>query len=185
MLKSEIIQHILNATPIWNIQLRNWLIKRLFKKIGGNPVALYSPFHCSYGDNIIVGKRLFANHGLYIMDNEKVTIGNNVLFGPNVVITTVRHPIHYKDRIWRKNRNSFHPNKYYGAEKNSPVVIADNVWIAANCVICPGVRIGKNSVIGAGSVVTNDIPANVLAFGTPCMVRKEITEEDREKGLWE
>lgn len=183
MLRSEILQHVLNTTPIWNIPLRNWLLRRLFKNVAGNPVALYSPFHCSYGDNITIGKRLFANHGLYIMDNEKVTIGDNVLFGPNVVITTVRHPIHHIDRIWSKNKNSFHPNKYYGAEINTPVVIEDNVWIASNCVICSGVTIGKNSVIGAGSVVTSDIPANVIAFGTPCKAHREITEKDRE--LWD
>ena len=95
-----------------------------------------------------------------------LTIGKNVLFGPNVAIYTAGHPIH------PDSRNS-------GYEYGIPVTIGDNVWIGGSCVILPGVKIGNNAVIGAGSVVTKDIPDNVCAAGNPCKVIREITEEDR------
>ena len=99
------------------------------------------------------------------MDDVSVTIGNCVMCAPNVTISTTGHPVHpyYRTR---------------GAHFSLPIVIEDNVWIGANVAIMPGVTIGKNSVIGAGSVVTRDIPANVVAFGTPCRVIRPITDED-------
>lgn len=124
------------------------------------------PFHCEYGNHIEVGENFYANVNCIMLDVGKITIGDNVLFGPNVSIYTAGHPIH------PKSRNS-------GYEYGIPVTIGSNVWIGGSCVILPGVSIGNNVVIGAGSVVTKDIPDNVCAAGNPCRVIREITDADR------
>ncbi len=124
------------------------------------------PFHCEYGNHIEVGENFYANVNCIMLDVGKITIGDNVLFGPNVSIYTAGHPIH------PESRNS-------GYEYGIPVTIGSNVWIGGSCVILPGVSIGNNVVIGAGSVVTKDIPDNVCAAGNPCRVIREITDTDR------
>ncbi|WP_051688993.1 DapH/DapD/GlmU-related protein [Butyrivibrio sp. AE2032] len=101
------------------------------------------------------------------------------MLAPGVLLTTVSHPLFSDQRIIKPFKNSFEPYGRGNIEINKPINIGDNVWIAAYSVICGGVTIGKNSVIGAGSIVTRDIPPNVLAMGTPCKVVREITEEDR------
>lgn len=125
------------------------------------------PFYCDYGTHIEVGKNFFANYNCTIIDVAKVKIGNNCQFAPNVSIYTAGHPIH------PVSRNSLYE---YGIS----VTIGDNVWIGGNTVILPGVHIGSNTVIGAGSVVTKDIPDWVVAAGNPCRVIKQITEEDKK-----
>lgn len=142
------------------------LLKELFGKTGEN-LWIEPPFHCDYGWNIEVGENLFANYNLTILDVGKVTIGKNVQIAPNVSIYTAGHPVH------ADSRNS-------GYEYGIPITVGDNVWIGGNTVILPGVTIGKNAVIGAGSVVSKDIPDNVIAAGNPCKVIREITEEDRK-----
>lgn len=117
--------------------------------------------------NIEVGNNFFANYNCTILDVGKVIIGENVLFAPNVSIYTAGHPIH------PESRNS-------GYEYGSDVIIGDNVWVGGSVVINPGVKIGNNVVIGSGSVVTKDIPDNVIVVGNPCKVVREITEEDRK-----
>lgn len=134
--------------------------------VHGENVYFEPPFHCEYGTHIILGENFYANTGCVMLDVAKIRIGNNVMFGPNVSIYTAGHPIH------PDSRNS-------GYEYGIPVTIGNNVWIGGSCVILPGVTIGDNAVIGAGSVVTKDIPANVCAAGNPCRVIREITEEDR------
>lgn len=124
------------------------------------------PFHCEYGNHIEVGENFYANVNCIMLDVGKITIGDNVLFGPNVSIYTAGHPIHPESR-----------NSDY--EYGIPVTIGSNVWIGGSCVILPGVSIGNNVVIGAGSVVTKDIPDNVCAAGNPCRVIREITDADR------
>ena len=141
------------------------LLKGLFGSTGEN-VWLEPPFHCDYGWNIEVGENFFANYGLTILDVGKVTIGKNAQIAPNVSIYTAGHPIH------PDSRNS-------GYEYGLPITIGDNVWIGGNAVILPGVVIGDNAVIGAGSVVTKNIPSNCIAAGNPCRVIREITDEDR------
>lgn len=126
------------------------------------------PFYCDYGKRIHVGKNFFANYNCTILDVADVTIGNNCQMAPNVAIYTAGHPVH------PDSRNS-------GYEYGKKVTIGDNVWIGGNTVICPGVHIGNNVVIGAGSVVTKDIPDWTIAVGNPCRVQREITEEDRCK----
>lgn len=125
------------------------------------------PFYCDYGKHIEVGKNFFANYNCTIIDVAKVKIGDNCQFAPNVSIYTAGHPVH------PVARNSMYE---YGIE----VTVGDNVWIGGNTVIMPGVNIGSNTVIGAGSVVTKDIPDWVVAAGNPCQVIREITEEDFE-----
>lgn len=125
------------------------------------------PFYCDYGFNIEVGKNFFANYNCTILDVGKVTIGDNCQMAPNVAIYTAGHPVH------PDSRNSMY-------EYGIPVTIGDNCWIGGNTVICPGVNIGNNVVIGAGSVVTKDIPDWSIAAGNPCRVIRQITEEDRK-----
>ena len=125
------------------------------------------PFYCDYGSHIEVGKNFFANYNCTIIDVAKVTIGNNCQMAPNVAIYTAGHPLH------PVSRNSLYE---YGIS----VTIGDNVWIGGNTVILPGVHIGSNTVIGAGSVVTKDIPDWVVAAGNPCRVIKKITENDKK-----
>ena len=134
--------------------------------IHGENVYFEPPFHCEYGKHITLGENFYSNAGCVMLDVARIRIGNNVMFGPNVSIYTAGHPLH------PDSRNS-------GYEYGIPVTIGNNVWIGGCCVILPGVTIGDNAVIGAGSVVTKDIPANVCAAGNPCRVIREITEADR------
>ena len=124
------------------------------------------PFYCDYGSNIFVGKNCFINYNCTMLDNARITMGDNCLLAPNVSIYTAGHTL-YPDL-----RNM-------GYEYGVAVTIGDNVWIGGNTVICPGVHIGSNCVIGAGSVVTKDIPDWSLAAGNPCRVIRQITEEDK------
>lgn len=142
------------------------LLKEILGKTGEN-VFIEAPFHCDYGKNIEVGENFFANYNLTILDVGKVMIGSNAQIAPNVSIYTAGHPIHPQSR-----------NSRY--EYGIGVTIGDNVWLGGNVVINPGVHIGDNTVIGSGSVVTKDIPDNVVAVGNPCKVIKRITDEDRK-----
>ena len=155
-----------NQTDPMNEEQRGKLIHELLGGAGKTP-WLEAPIHFAYGCNTTVGDHFYSNFNLTIVDDVSVTIGNCVMCAPNVTISTTGHPVHpyYRTR---------------GAHFSLPIVIEDNVWIGANVAIMPGVTIGKNSVIGAGSVVTRDIPANVVAFGTPCRVIRPITDADLE-----
>jgi maltose O-acetyltransferase len=142
------------------------LIKDILGKTGES-IFIEQPFRCDYGKNIEVGNNFFVNYNCIILDVAKVIIGENVMFAPNVAIYAAGHPIH------QESRNS-------GYEYGIGVTIGDNVWVGGNVVINPGVTIGNNVVIGSGSVVTKDIPDNVIAVGNPCKVVRKITEEDRK-----
>jgi len=131
----------------------------------GDKVWIEAPVAFSYGCNTYMGDHVYANYNLTIVDDCEVHIGNDVMFGPNVIITATGHPVHPS---YRKK----------GAQFSIPVRIENGVWIGANVIVMPGVTIGENSVIGAGSVVTGDVPANTIAFGSPCKVVREITDED-------
>lgn len=158
--------YTLNTLPPHERKQISALVNELFGKAGNNPF-LEPPFHCDYGWNIEVGDNFYANFNLTILDVNKVIIGDNAFFASNVSIYTAGHPIH------PESRNS-------GYEYGIPVTIGNNVWLGGNVVVLPGVSIGDNAVIGAGSVVTKDIPANVVAAGNPCKVLRAITEQDRQ-----
>ncbi|WP_372882490.1 sugar O-acetyltransferase [Psychromonas sp.] len=125
-------------------------------------VYLEPPFRCDYGSNIIVGANFYANFNCVVLDVNTVEIGDNVMFAPNVQVYTASHPLDVKGRVEE------------GIEFGLPIKIGNNVWIGGGVIICPGVTIGDNSVIGAGAVVIKDIPANVVAAGNPCRVIKAI-----------
>ena len=175
MLKSELLQWRLNKTPLWNIPMRNWLLRHLIGKMDGPAFAVQIPFHISFGNRTHIGVNFFANNGCIIYDHGGVEIGNNVMLGPNVIITTISHPMDAKERSIYHYKDSFEPKKRANTESNAPITIGDNVWIAAGAIVCPGVTIGKNTVIGAGSIVTRDIPESVFACGVPCRIVRSIT----------
>lgn len=135
---------------------------------GAEGAFINPPFYCDYGSHIKVGKNFFANYNCTLIDVARITIGNNCKLAPNVAIYTAGHPIH------PDTRNSLY-------EYGKAVTIGDNVWVGGNTVICPGVHIGSNVVIGAGSVVTRDIPDWCVAAGNPCRVLHGIGEADRKK----
>lgn len=145
--------------------------ERLTRLLGGRAERCFitPPFFCDYGANIFVGENFYANFNCTILDVCEVHIGDNVLLAPGVQIYTATHPVAVAPRI-------------KGVEFGKPVRIGHNVWIGGSVVICPGVTIGDNSVIGAGSVVTKDVPAGVVAAGNPCRVLRPMTAEELAAG---
>lgn len=137
------------------------LIRRILGKSGKN-INVHSPFHCDFGYNIEVGEDFFANFNLTILDENHVTFGDHVFIGPNCSFYTAIHPLD----IDRRNRN---------IEAALPIHVGSNVWFGGNVTVLPGVTIGSNTTIGAGSVVTRDIPDNVVAAGNPCRVIRKLS----------
>lgn len=154
-----------NALRPTEIEKRNEIIKKLFGKTKDN-FFIEPPFRCDYGYNIFIGDNFYSNYNCTILDCAKVTIGDNVLFAPNVSLFTAGHPVD------SELRNT-------GAEYAFPITIGNNVWIGGGVIVNPGVTIGNNVVIGSGSVVTKDIPVNVIAAGNPCRIIREITDKDK------
>src|SRR4029453_17058357 len=128
----------------------------------GDASEIRPPLQCDYGYQTRFGARSFANWGLVCLDTATVTIGDDVQMGPNVQLLTTTHPIEPGPRR----------DKWEAAE---PIVIGDNVWLGGGVIVCPGVTIGENTVVGAGAVVTRDLPANVVAVGSPARVIKQLT----------
>ena len=145
---------------------RNEMLPRIFGAVGEG-VWVEPPLTCAFGKTVTIGEGTYINSNLILVDDYKITTGSRVLIGPNLMISSTGHPVHYKLR----------PN---GEMYSFAVVIEDNVRIGGNVSIGPGVTIGANSVIGAGSVVTKDIPSGVVAAGNPCKVIRSITDRDLE-----
>ncbi len=145
--------------------LRNQIIKKMFNVCGEN-VWINQPLTLCRGKTISIGHDCYFNSGTTFVDDAKVTIENYVMFGPNVTICTTGHPLS--------------PEHRFDGMYSFPINIKDNVWIGAGAIVLAGVTIGENTVIGAGSVVTKDIPANVIAVGSPCKVMRELNDHDKE-----
>lgn len=168
-MKSQLLIERYNITSVRDIDTRTEILKELLGKIDGK-CTIKPPFHCDYGKFIEIGDGTFINCDCIILDACKVKIGKNVMIGPRTCIFTSSHPIYAPVRI-------------SGYNISKPINIGDDVWIGGCVVLNPGVSIGKSSVIGSGSVVTKDIPENVIAFGNPCCVIRNINDKDKE--YWE
>lgn len=156
-----------NHTRPSQLDLREKMLKDMFAEIGEN-CYIEPPLHANWaGKHVHFGNNIYANFGLTLVDDTHIYIGDCCMFGPNVVIATAGHPILPELR-----------EQAY--QYNAPVHIGRNVWVGAGALIMPGITIGDNSVIGAGSVVTKDIPENVIAVGNPARVLREINDHDRE-----
>lgn len=155
-----------NHTRPDEVEKRMDILKKVLGHCGEN-IWIEPPLTLAMGNTVSIGDGTYVNSNLTLVDDYKITIGKEVLVGPNVTMCTTNHPLHYKLRP---------RGEMYCKE----VVVEDHVWIGSNVVICPGVTIGEGAVIGAGSVVTRDIPPMTLAAGVPCKVIREITEKDLE-----
>lgn len=140
--------------------------RKMFGKIG-KTFLIEAPVNFAYGSHIFIGDNFYSNFNLVIVDDADVFIGDNVKFAPNVVISTAGHPVDPALRLTQK---------LYAFS----VTIKNDVWLGSGVIVNPGVTIGENTVIGAGSIVTKDVPANVIAFGNPCRVFRKINENDKK-----
>jgi maltose O-acetyltransferase len=159
-LQAKELCHAFNNSPLGDNELPSVILKQLFGRAGKN-LVIEPPFHCDYGSNIFLGDNVYFNFNCIILDPAKVEIGDNVLVGPAVQIYTATHPISVTERKTM-------------LESAKPIRIASDVWIGGGAIICPGVQIGRGSVIGAGGVVTRNVPAGVVAAGNPCRVIRKI-----------
>lgn len=155
-----------NHTRPSESQKREQILKNLLAEIGEN-CYIEPPLHANWGKYTHFGNNVYANFNLTLVDDTDIFVGDNVMFGPNVIIATAGHPVDP-------------PLREKVAQFNIPVRIGKNVWIGAGAIVLPGVTIGDHSVIGAGSVVTKDIPPNVVAVGNPCRVLREINDRGKE-----
>ena len=156
-----------NRTRPTEQEKRQEMLKEMFAEIGEG-CYIEPPFHANWaGKNVHFGKGVYCNFNLTLVDDTHIYVGDYTMFAPGVIVATAAHPIlpELRERVY---------------QYNMPVHIGRNVWIGAGAIIMPGVTVGDNTVIGAGSVVTRDIPANVVAYGTPCRVIRPISEHDRE-----
>lgn len=154
-----------NKTDDEEVNLRNDIMKQLFKKVGKN-VWIEPEFRCEFGKNIIIEDDVYINFGCIILDCAEVIIGSHTLIGPNVGLYPVNHSIDAEERI-------------NGGCIGKPINIGKNVWLGGDVKVLAGVSIGDNTIIGTGSIVTHDIPSNVIAVGNPCKVIREITDKDK------
>lgn len=156
------LTHALNASRDGQRELRMDLLRRLLGA-AGEGAWIEPPFFCDYGSNIVLGDRVFFNFNCVVLDVASVTIGSDTLFGPAVQIYTATHPLSAAERR-------------AGLEAGKPVVVGADVWVGGGAILLPGVTIGARSVIGAGSVVTRDVPEGVFAAGNPCRVIRALED---------
>jgi maltose O-acetyltransferase len=150
----------LNDTREDEVEERTRILKELIPRTAEG-LWLQPPFYCDYGTNMVIGEKVFFNFNCVVLDVMQVKIGSRTLFAPNVQIYTATHTVDHRERA-------------SGLEYARPVTIGEDVWVGGSAVICPGVTIGDRSVIGAGSVVTKDIPSDVFAAGNPCRVIRAL-----------
>ena len=159
-LKARILLKQFNDADPDQLEIKKQLLRDLIP-MQGIDLWIEPPFHCDYGSNIQLGNKVYFNFNCIILDVMNIKIGDNVLVGPAVQIYTAMHPLNWKERA-------------EGLEFAKPITIGSDVWIGGGAVICPGVIIGDRSVIGAGSVVTKNIPEDVFAAGNPCRIIKQL-----------
>ena len=163
--KAKKIFRAYNKTEDEETELRYNLMQQLFKEVGKN-VWIEPDFKCEFGKNIKIEDDVYINFGCVILDCAEVTIGSHTLIGPNVGLYAANHSIDALERI-------------NGGCYGKPIHIGKNVWLGGDVKVLPGVSIGDNTIIGTGSIVTKDIPSNVVAAGNPCKVIREITSKDK------
>ena len=158
---------VYNTVPHSQMERREALLKQMFAEIGEG-CYVEAPFYANWGGHHVhFGKNVYANYGLTLVDDTHIYVGDGTMFGPHVTIATAGHPI---DPQLREK----------GLQYNMSVHIGRNCWLGAGVIVLPGVTIGDNTVIGAGSIVTRDIPSNVVAVGNPCRVMRQVSQHDRE-----
>lgn len=150
-----------NLTRMQDLSRRRKILRQILPNVDTDAIEILSPFMVDYGYNIFLGAGTFLNHNVYLMDCAQIKLGKKVFVGPNCGFYTAIHPL---DTVRRAE----------GLERAEPIIIGDDVWIGGDVTILPGVKIGRGSTIGAKSLVTKDIPENVMAFGNPCRVVKKI-----------
>ena len=160
-------QEIKKALRLYNqieaLSERQAILQNIFGKFGQNSL-IEPPFYCVYGQNIEIGDNVYLNFQCVILDCNKVRIGDYTMLGPNVQIYTAAHDLQAETRI-------------QGWEVAKPITIAEKVWIGGGAILLPGVKIGRNAVVGAGAVVSKDVPANTIVAGNPARVIREIEQE--------
>ncbi len=172
-MKARTLADKFNRTKACELKKRQRLIEKIFPYHGKNP--FFEPnIRVEYGFNTVFGDNFYMNFDCKPLDVAKIVIGDNVMFGPGVTVATPLHPMVAEERIAKEREDGF-----YDLEYAAPIKIGSNVWIAANVTVCGGVTIGDDCVIGAGSVVTRDIPSGCFAAGVPCRVKRQITEKDK------
>ena len=158
--RAQQLTHRINALDPTDLEERNRLLRELLGTFGEGS-EIRPPLQCDYGYQTTIGARTFANFGLILLDVATISIGDDVQIGPNVQLLTATHPL----------EPSVRRDKWEAAE---PITIGDNVWLGGGVIVCPGVTIGADTVVGAGSVVTRDLPPRVLAVGSPARVIREL-----------
>ena len=159
-LRARVLTDEFNRSPAAAVDARHRILRQLLGSFGEDS-EIRPPFHCDYGYQIHVGARTFVNFGLVALDVARITIGDDVQIGPNVQLLTPTHPV---DAGLRRD-------KWEAAE---PIALAANVWLGGGVIVLPGVTIGENTVVGAGAVVTKDLPPNVVAVGNPARVLRTL-----------
>ena len=170
LMKSADICFEINSLRPTMVEERRRLFRNLLGSVGDNFI-IHSPFRCDFGFNVHIGKNFVGNFNMTILDEAKVTIGDNVMIGPNCSLITITHA------LLAEQRND-------GIMSARPINIGNNVWIASNVVVLPGVTIGDGAIIGAGSVVVKSIPSGVIAVGNPCKPLRSVMESDRVTAVY-
>ena len=168
-----------NRLPLWCAKAKQRALERLIPCAKGKIFEAVAPFYCEYGVNIYVGRNCFINYNSVFLDVAPITLGDNVLIGPNVTLATPNHPFIAEERTYTD-----YPNGCHALEYAEPIIIGDHCWLCAGATVCGGMTIGAGSIIAAGAVVTRDIPPNSIAAGVPARVLRQIDERDRLH-VWE
>ena len=168
-----------NKISVRRAKAKQRALEKLIPSAKGNGLAVFAPLYCEYGVNIHVGQNCFVNYNSVFLDVAPITLGDNVLIGPNVTLATPNHPFIAEERAYTD-----YPNGCHELEYAEPITIGEHCWLCAGVTVCGGVTIGAGSIIAAGAVVTRDIPPSSIATGVPAKVLRQINESDR-LNVWE